>query len=138
MDSSITSNTPGFGMTGAGTYSPRLEVLQTEMASGQYTTMDQAAMLGRQIAAAYNGTTGDMNATGSSSGFDQLMRDVMKQPSSGATGSGDTALISQIRGDVYKGSSSALPAWITENVTRFVLVVIGIVFLFGSFMTFRK
>lgn len=146
MDSGLyTSNTPGsmFGITASGIYSPRLAELQSELASGQYTAPDQAAMLGRQIVATYNGTTGDMNAAGSSSMIDQLERDVMKAPSFGASSSGgDTPFMTKLKSDLFKGTGfnpdSPFPTWFSENVMRFVLVLLGVVFLFGAFLTYRK
>lgn len=124
----VTSNTPGaaFGITASGTYSPRLELLQNEMASGQYTTMEQAAMLGREIASVYQGKTGDMNA----SPYSIFNINASTKPvSTDTVVNGPTTSASWI---------DQVKQWFSDHAMAFVLVLIGVVFLFGAFLTYRK
>lgn len=115
-----------FGLTATGVYSPRLDLLQHEMSSGQYTSMADAAALGREISSVYSGRSGDMNAAGSPSYFDSKAS--MSPVSTDMAVNGPTSGASWI---------DQIKQWFSDHAMAFVLIVVGLVFLVGAFITWN-
>lgn len=146
MDGSqITSNTSGFGITSSGSYSPRLDSLQQEYSSSSSSGLSAKdyAALGQQIQDVYSGKSGDMNnsSTDPNSTFSKmqsLLQSTLGAVTGGVGGAAQGYANSAASQSTSGSWADQAKAWLKENGFKIFLVVLGIVFLFGAFLTYRK